>query len=259
MVRALSARPECAVMISGIKTFSVNAVVMLFVLGLLSGVMYFLYVNFPAAEPERQVDRRETAPTPRGAAALFNTNPATATPGFGLKSALPVTTSLPGPTRCHDGVWGLPTRADGFRITAHFGYKSAESSYSKGLIERGAVSPDVSGIFHSGIDLAADTGDPIYAVTSGTVLKVGYTDQYGKYIVIQDETHEVLFGHLSQAMVVEGERIACGQLIGLAGGTGKATTGPHLHLELRLARNDKPLDPRKSIHAAQKAASPTVR
>jgi murein DD-endopeptidase MepM/ murein hydrolase activator NlpD len=76
--------------------------------------------------------------------------------------------------------------------------------------------------------------------------------------VIQDEKHEVLFGHLSQTMVAVGETITCGQLIGLAGGTGKALTGPHLHLELRLARNDKPIDPYKMIRAAQQAASPIV-
>jgi murein DD-endopeptidase MepM/ murein hydrolase activator NlpD len=247
-------------MLSGIKTFFVNAVVMLFVFGMLGGVMYFLYVNLPASEAElpAQAEAQAITPQPRGPAVMFNTELPTATPSAGVKAASPVTTPLPGPTRCHDGVWGLPTRVDGFRITANFGYKSANSSYSKGLIERGAVSPDVSGIFHAGIDLAADTGDPIYAVTSGTVLKVGYTDQYGKHIVIQDETHEILFGHLSQTMVTEGESISCGQLIGLAGGTGKATTGPHLHLELRLARNDKPIDPLKQIRSAQQAASPIV-
>jgi murein DD-endopeptidase MepM/ murein hydrolase activator NlpD len=245
-------------MLSGIKTFFANAVAMLFVFGMLGGVMYFLYVRLPPAEPEQPARAQRVTPPPRVANVLFNTAPATATPSAGVKAASPVTTALPGPTRCHNGVWGLPTRADGFRITANFGYKSASSTYSKGLIERGAVSPDVNGIFHSGIDLAADTGDPVYAVASGIVLKVGYTEQYGKHIVLQDETNEILFGHLSQTIVTEGESIVCGQLIGLAGGTGKATTGPHLHLELRLARNDKPLDPLKLIREAQQAASPIV-
>ncbi len=256
MFRARPVGPDCAVMLSGIKTFFVNAVAILVVLGMLGGGMWFLYANLPEHEPEQRAGAPATASPTRAARVLFNTASATATPSAGVKAAAPVATAPPGPTRCHDGVWGLPTRAEGFRITASFGYKSAKSSYSQGLIERGAVSPDVGGVFHSGIDLAADTGDPIYAVTSGTVLKVGYTDQYGKHIVIQDEKHEVLFGHLSQTMVTTGESIACGQLIGLAGGTGKATTGPHLHLELRMARNDKPIDPIRLIRAAQAAASP---
>jgi murein DD-endopeptidase MepM/ murein hydrolase activator NlpD len=214
------------------------------------------------------------------ASASVSSASATATPaavaaarvqaGVTPKAELPrlVADTSTGPVRCRDGVWGLPVRANGYRLTATFGFKNANSSYSKGLIARGAVEADSTGIFHAGIDLAADTGDPLYAVTEGTVVKVGYTDQYGKHIIIEhassgatgavDTRQHLLFAHLSQPMVKVGDVVRCGQLIGLAGGTGKALTGPHLHLELRDARSGKPLNPSKPLKQAFDAASALV-
>jgi murein DD-endopeptidase MepM/ murein hydrolase activator NlpD len=181
-------------------------------------------------------------------------------------TAIPTLAALPAPTierptgpiRCEKDVWGLPLRPEGFRVTARFGYKAANSSYTKSLVGVGAVQNNTAGIFHSGIDLAADTGDPVYSVMQGNIKYVGYSDQYGKHIIIENATQRVLLAHLSQTFVKKGVDVWCGQLLGLAGGTGKALTGPHLHLELREKKRDRAVDPFKIIDAAMKASSPVL-
>jgi murein DD-endopeptidase MepM/ murein hydrolase activator NlpD len=240
-----------------IQAFIGNLVVVLITVGLLGGAAYWiLTTDFVANAPEMAwLAQRPAATEPvvaeMPAAVAQASAPATAV------SATPNPSSirLARPTRCTGEIWGLPVRSDAFRITATFGFKRMNSAYTQGLVSVGGVVSVTNGIYHPGVDLAADVGDPIYAVTEGRVVRVGYTDQYGKHIVIDDGANEVLFGHLSQNFVRKGDRVYCGQLIGLAGGTGKALTGPHLHIEMRDPRTDKPLDPLKLIEAAYAAVA----
>lgn len=97
---------------------------------------------------------------------------------------------------------------------------------------------------HNGWDLAAVAGEgtPVYAITDGTVKVVDSNTGYGNRIIYQSEVKkdkdsiDILYGHLSAILVRKGEKIKAGQCIGLEGNTGKST-GPHLHLEIRIRGN----------------------
>lgn len=98
---------------------------------------------------------------------------------------------------------------------------------------------------HSGIDMAAPVGSKVYACKAGTVTFTGYNDTYGNYIIIKhDGGLTSLYAHLSQILVKKDDLVPTGYTIGKVGVTG-ATTGPHLHFELRV--NGSAQDPQKYI------------
>lgn len=86
--------------------------------------------------------------------------------------------------------------------------------------------------FHDGIDIAGQVGSPILAAGEGTVIFAGWTTVYGKTIEI-DHGYGMIsrYGHNSQLMVENGEKVAKGQQIALMGTTGRST-GPHLHFTI---------------------------
>jgi murein DD-endopeptidase MepM/ murein hydrolase activator NlpD len=94
---------------------------------------------------------------------------------------------------------------------------------------------------HAGIDLDADSGDPIYAAGAGVVLSAGWRGGYGNCVVI-DHGGGVgtLYGHMSALGVSTGDTVSQGTRIGAVGSTG-ASTGPHLHFEVRI--NGVPVNP----------------
>ena len=97
----------------------------------------------------------------------------------------------------------------------------------------------ISGVsrLHSGTDIGASFGSPITAAASGTVtaavLDYGTTG-YGTYVAIyHDNGTTTLYGHMSSLAVSQGDYVSQGQVIGYVGSTG-ASTGPHLHFEVRI-------------------------
>jgi murein DD-endopeptidase MepM/ murein hydrolase activator NlpD len=98
--------------------------------------------------------------------------------------------------------------------------------------------------FHAGQDIAAPTGTPIIAATAGIVAIVETPDQsggYGNYTCIdRGAGFATCYAHQSAVFVHVGQVVAQGQLIGLVGSTG-ASTGPHLHFEVRI--NGVPVNP----------------
>lgn len=87
---------------------------------------------------------------------------------------------------------------------------------------------------HSGIDIALNVGDSIFAAFDGVVRLAKYNGGYGNCIVIRHHNNlETLYGHLSKINVKVGQEVKAGQVIGLGGNTGRST-GPHLHFECRL-------------------------
>ncbi len=95
--------------------------------------------------------------------------------------------------------------------------------------------------YHSGLDIGADYGDPIRAADGGVVISAEWLGGYG-YAVIIDHGGGLssLYGHNSELLVSEGQRVYKGQTIARAGSTGYST-GPHCHFEVRL--NGAPVNP----------------
>lgn len=87
---------------------------------------------------------------------------------------------------------------------------------------------------HTGLDIAASTGTPIAAAASGTVTFSGRKGSYGNMIVITHSNGvQTYYGHCSALYVSAGTQVSQGQTIGAVGSTGNST-GPHLHLEIRV-------------------------
>lgn len=102
-----------------------------------------------------------------------------------------------------------------------------------------------SQVMHEGIDIAARIGTPVYATADGIVSQAGYTDGYGKLIVVDHSYgYKTYYAHNSKLMVKIGQKIRRGDLIAAVGNTG-SSTGSHLHYEVRL--NGIPLNPKKFI------------
>ena len=93
---------------------------------------------------------------------------------------------------------------------------------------------------YNAVDLAAPSGTPIMASASGDVIvsrSSGWNGGYGSYVVVKhDNGTQTLYAHMSKDIVSVGQHVQQGQVIGYVGSTG-LSTGPHLHFEIRGAKN----------------------
>jgi peptidoglycan hydrolase-like protein with peptidoglycan-binding domain len=88
--------------------------------------------------------------------------------------------------------------------------------------------------WHTGIDLPARLGTPVYAARSGEVVWAGWLDGYGFLVTIAHGHGErSMYAHLSRIDVRVGVWVGQGVRVGLVGATGDAS-GPHLHFEVRV-------------------------
>ena len=88
--------------------------------------------------------------------------------------------------------------------------------------------------FHTGIDLAARSGVDVHSATSGVARLGNDPDGAGLYVAVWMDSHvRVLYCHLSEFRVRNGEAIHPGQVVGLLGTTGNST-GPHVHFEVQV-------------------------
>jgi murein DD-endopeptidase MepM/ murein hydrolase activator NlpD len=95
---------------------------------------------------------------------------------------------------------------------------------------------------HTGLDFRVTTGTPIAATNSGTVILARALYFEGNCVIIDHgQGLLTLYLHLSEIKVKEGDAVERGQLVGLSGGTGRATA-PHLHFAVRW--RGEYLDPR---------------
>ena len=86
---------------------------------------------------------------------------------------------------------------------------------------------------HWGLDFRVPTGTPVAAMNQGTVLLARFMYFEGNCVVIDHgQGLLTLYFHLSEFKVKEGDEVKRGQVVGLSGGTGRAT-GPHLHVAVR--------------------------
>ncbi|MBF0147302.1 MAG: peptidoglycan DD-metalloendopeptidase family protein [Magnetococcales bacterium] len=96
---------------------------------------------------------------------------------------------------------------------------------------------------HKGVDYAADMGTPVRAAGDGVVTHVGTKGSFGKLILIRHNSqYTTAYAHLHRYAneIRLGARVKQGQMIGQVGMTG-ASTGPHLHYEIRV--DNKQVDP----------------
>ncbi|MFV5405128.1 MULTISPECIES: M23 family metallopeptidase [unclassified Acinetobacter] len=85
---------------------------------------------------------------------------------------------------------------------------------------------------HSGLDLAAPSGTPIYATGPGIVTKSGWGTGYGQYVEINHGNgYLTRYAHASRLITRVGEQVQAGDHIANVGCTGRCT-GPHLHYEV---------------------------
>lgn len=86
--------------------------------------------------------------------------------------------------------------------------------------------------FHTGADLSAVQGTPVYAAASGVVRIARNHPSYGNYVrLLHPDGDETIYAHLQYLFVRQGQQIQAGQCLGTVGQTGNAI-GPHLHFEL---------------------------
>lgn len=126
-------------------------------------------------------------------------------------------------------------------VSAASGSNTLEGiSFIRPLQGAGTVSRGITR-YHSGVDLAAPSGTPIYASAAGTVTLASWYSGYGNCVMVSHGNGVVtLYGHMSAINATEGEKVAKGQLIGYVGTTGNSS-GNHLHFEIRY--NGSKLDP----------------
>ena len=85
---------------------------------------------------------------------------------------------------------------------------------------------------HSGVDIAVETGTPIYAAGKGTVKEAGFSAQDGNFVRIDHGNgQETFYAHCAGVLVKTGDTVELGQTIASVGSTGMST-GPHLHFEV---------------------------
>lgn len=133
--------------------------------------------------------------------------------------------------------------------------QATRSTVSTSAVAQGSGGPQLDGYFlrpvvggirtqgvhgYNGVDIAAAVGTPVLASASGEVIisrSYGYNGGYGQYIVIRHNNGtQTLYAHLSENKVFAGAQVVQGQVIGAIGNTGRST-GPHVHFEVRGARN----------------------
>ena len=133
---------------------------------------------------------------------------------------------------------------DPFTITNTFRLdleKIEDKAWSYPLPDARVISPYGGARRHSGVDLKTKPNDEIYAAFDGEVVASGPYYGYGNCIRIKHAYGlETLYSHQSKNMVKKGDKVKAGQVIGLTGRTGRATT-EHLHFEVPFG--GKRLDP----------------
>jgi murein DD-endopeptidase MepM/ murein hydrolase activator NlpD len=103
--------------------------------------------------------------------------------------------------------------------------------------------------FHSGIDIAASSGQAIYPINQGRVIFSGLTKGYGNTVVIDHgDGYITKYGHNLTNLVSVGDDVEPGQVIALVGSTGRST-GPHLHFEIQ--HHGKKINPQELVKIQQ--------
>jgi murein DD-endopeptidase MepM/ murein hydrolase activator NlpD len=116
----------------------------------------------------------------------------------------------------------MKTPVDGARITSGFGMRFHPIlGYTR---------------MHKGIDFGVPLGTPVMAAGAGTIEEAGWKGGYGNFVLMNHGNgYETAYGHLSRFApgIHPGTHVRQGQIIAFSGSTGEST-GPHLHYEIRI-------------------------
>ncbi len=163
-------------------------------------------------------------------------------------SATPTATATPLPTFTPPALPGTSPNEHYWlrRPVPEGGVVWTNKTYPYGSTRGGELRP------HHGVEFDVPSGTPMLAAASGTVVVAGsddvkaygsHTDFYGNLVVIELDTKHngevvfILYGHLSEIFVREGQHVDAEEIIAYSGATGVAD-GSHLHFEVRVGRND---------------------
>lgn len=126
------------------------------------------------------------------------------------------------------------------------GIKIAVLPVTGTISSRYGVSSRIRVSTHTGLDIAAASGTPIKVVSDGTVTFAGWSGSYGYLVKVSHGNGvETWYAHTSKMYVSVGQNIVAGDVIAAVGSTGNST-GPHLHLEIRI--NGKTVNPQNYIY-----------
>ena len=126
------------------------------------------------------------------------------------------------------------------------GIKIAVLPVTGTISSRYGVSSRIRVSTHTGLDIAAASGTPIKVVSGGTVTFAGWSGSYGYLVKVSHGNGvETWYAHTSKMYVSVGQNVVAGDLIAAVGSTGNST-GPHLHLEIRI--NGKTVNPQNYIY-----------
>ncbi|MCA9508407.1 MAG: M23 family metallopeptidase [Myxococcales bacterium] len=101
---------------------------------------------------------------------------------------------------------------------------------------------------HDGIDIAGALGTPIHSPADGVVIRANYHRDFGKKVEIRHPSGFVTrFAHMKELMVLNGQHVKQGEIIGLLGNTGKRCRGAHLHYEVQ--QGNKKINPKNFMLA----------
>jgi murein DD-endopeptidase MepM/ murein hydrolase activator NlpD len=123
--------------------------------------------------------------------------------------------------------WTLPLPKGSYTPTSPFGFRNHPILHEW--------------LMHTGQDLAAPLGTPIYAAAVGRVTTAALNGTAGNQVILDHAGGvQSVYDHLSIIGARVGEQVRAGQLLGKVGSTGRST-GAHLHFEIRL--HGQPIDP----------------
>lgn len=126
------------------------------------------------------------------------------------------------------------------------GIKLATLPVTGTISSRYGVSSRIRKSNHTGLDIAATTGTPIKVMADGVVTNASYSGSYGNLVKVDHGNGvETWYAHTSKMYVKKGQEVKAGDEIATVGSTGNST-GPHLHLEIRL--NGEHINPQKYVY-----------
>jgi murein DD-endopeptidase MepM/ murein hydrolase activator NlpD len=105
---------------------------------------------------------------------------------------------------------------------------------------------------HNGLDIRGNIGDKVISAQSGKVINASYVDGFGRMVEVENNNSNLRtrYAHLSKILVTVGQEVKPGDLLGKVGSSG-ASTGPHLHFEVREIRDGRwtSIDPEPLLYA----------